>query len=116
MADNAAKDENAVSTLLGVSNADNASPVKIWANPSTHRLLVSSSGGGGGSTLTAETPTGTVNDSNVTFTVANTPVFISVNGAVYTAGTGTFTSYAAGTITLSSAVGTGGFIMSYYNA
>lgn len=116
MSDNASHDESNVATLLGVSNADNSSPVKIWANPSTHRLLVSSSGGGGGSTLTPENPSGTVNDSNVTFTVSNEPLFIIVNGASYVVGTGTYASYLAGTITLSSAVGSGGFIRSFYNA
>lgn len=76
----------------------------------------SGGGGGGGSTLTVEIPAGTVNDSNVTFSVMNTPLFIDVNGAVYVEGTGTYTSYIAGAITLSSAVGTGGFIRSFYNA
>ena len=66
--------------------------------------------------LTVETPTGTVDDSNTSFTVSNEPLYIVINGAQYVAGTGTFTSYAAGTITLSSAVGTGGFIRSFYNA
>lgn len=72
-----------------------------------------SSGGGGGS-LSVETPSGTVNDSNTTFTVANEPFFINVNGAIYQVGTGLYQSYAGGTITLSSPVGTGGFIRSYY--
>ena len=73
-------------------------------------------GGGGGKTLTKEVPAGTVNDSNTTFTVMNTPLFIDVNGAIYAEGTGTFVSYIAGVITLSSPVGMGGFILSYYNA
>lgn len=47
MTSDASKDQNDVSTLLGVSNADGSTPVKIWASPSTHRLLVDSSGGGG---------------------------------------------------------------------
>jgi len=71
---------------------------------------------GSGSSLTSETPTGTIDDVGVTFTVLNTPVFISVNGALYVSGTGIFTSYAAGTITLSSPVGVGGFIRSFYAA
>lgn len=74
------------------------------------------SGGGSGATLTAETPVGTINDSNKIFTVSHTPVFINVNGSGYTAGTGIFSSYNSGTITLSSAVGSGGFIISFYNA
>lgn len=74
------------------------------------------SGGGSGKTLTIETPTGTVDDSNVVFTVANTPLFIDVNGGVYVAGQGIFASYALGVITLTAPIGTGGFISSFYNA
>lgn len=40
MADNASRDENFVPTLLGVSNVDGRSPVTIYADPTTHRLLV----------------------------------------------------------------------------
>lgn len=76
-------------------------------------LTITSNGGGGG--ISYETPVGTVDDSNVTFTVSHTPLYIVVNGAQYLAGTGTFTSYLAGTITLSSGVGTGGFIRSAYS-
>jgi hypothetical protein len=68
--------------------------------------------GGGGASF--ETPTGTVNDTNLTFTVANTPLYIIVNGLIYFSGTGVFVSYAAGTITLNTPVGTGGFIRSAY--
>lgn len=76
---------------------------------------------GGASTSTAttlkqETPTGTIDDSNTTFIVAHEPFYINVNGADYFVGTGSYSSYAAGTITLSSAVGTGGFIRSIYQA
>lgn len=74
------------------------------------------SSGQAGKTLTKEVPVGTINDSNTTFTVMNTPLFIDVNGAIYAEGTGIYTSYIAGVITLSSAVGVGGFILSYYNA
>lgn len=72
--------------------------------------------GGSGKTLTPQTPIGTVDDSNLIFTVTHDPVYIVINGATYTAGTGIWASYAAGTITLSSPVGTGGFITSFYNA
>lgn len=48
MTNDASRDSNEIPTLLGVSNADGRTPVKIWASPSTHRLLVDSSGGGGG--------------------------------------------------------------------
>lgn len=76
-------------------------------------------GGGsstGGSTLTVETPVGIVDDSNVTFIVTHEPIYIVVNGAQYNVGTGTYQSYVTGTITLTSPVGIGGFIRSYYNS
>ncbi len=82
----------------------------------TSELMHGGSAGVGGSTLTSELPTGTVNDINVTFTVAHTPLYIVVNGAQYTVGTGIYSSFVGGTITLSSPVGQGGFVMSYYNA
>lgn len=65
-----------------------------------------------GSGISVETPTGTVDDSNVTFTVANTPLYVVINGAQYFDGAGY--SYAGGTITLDNPVGTGGVIRSIY--
>ena len=76
-------------------------------------LTISASGGAG---VSYETPVGDVNDTNTTFTVSNTPVYINVNGLIYREGEGIFTSYVAGTITLSTPVGTGGFISSAYSA
>jgi len=38
----AKRDDNYITTLLGVSNADGITPVTLWADPITHRLLVSS--------------------------------------------------------------------------
>jgi len=49
---NASRDENHVPTLLGVSDVDGTTPVTIYADPTTHRLLVGSSGGGGYTNLT----------------------------------------------------------------
>lgn len=69
--------------------------------------------GGGGGSLTAETPVGAINNSNVTFTVGHTPVFLFVNGVGYSAGHGY--SYSGGIITLDAPVGTGGSIISYHN-
>ncbi len=73
----------------------------------------------GGSTGTStsinfEAPIGAVNDINVSFTVINEPLYIVVNGGQYREGEGIYTSYVAGTITLSSPVGSGGFIASAY--
>lgn len=41
---NAKRDDNRIPTLLGVSNADGVTPVTLYADPTTHRLLVSHSG------------------------------------------------------------------------
>lgn len=43
MAD-AKRDANYITTLIAVSNADGSTPVVLWADPTTHRLLVQSTG------------------------------------------------------------------------
>ncbi len=42
---NAKRDDNYVPTLIAVSNADGSTPVTLYADPTTHRLLVSASAG-----------------------------------------------------------------------
>lgn len=42
---NAKRDENYVPTLLAVSNVDGVTPVVLYADPTTHRLLVSAAAG-----------------------------------------------------------------------
>lgn len=72
--------------LLGTSNIDGMSPVVIWADPITHRLLISGTGGGGGfTTLSAnETPNG--NRASFTFALAAAqPSFVMSDGVWYTA-------------------------------
>lgn len=71
-------------------------------------------GGGGGKTLTLETPVGTVNGVNTTFTVANTPVFIEVDGSLYVPGYGY--TYSAPTITTDPTRPPVQNITSFYNA
>lgn len=44
---NAQHDGNFVPTLLGVSSSDGVTTVPIYADPTSHRLLVNSTGGGG---------------------------------------------------------------------
>jgi hypothetical protein len=84
-------------------------------NPFTGKLdQVNPTGSSAPSSLSVETPAGAKDDANTSFTVANAPVFIVVNGGAYTVGTGIYTSYGAGTIALSTPVGTGGFIISFY--
>lgn len=43
----ASRDQNNVPTLLAASNADGITPVRVYADPTTHRLLVSIPGGSG---------------------------------------------------------------------
>lgn len=67
----ASHDQNRVTTLLGVSNADGTTPVAIYADPVTHRLLVDLGGGGTGtvtdvSVVTANGFAGTVANSTTT--------------------------------------------------
>jgi cyanate lyase len=40
----AKRDNNYITTLLAVSNVDGTTPVVLYADPTTHRLLISSSG------------------------------------------------------------------------
>lgn len=57
MAD-AKRDGSSVTTLLAVSNGDGLTPVVLWADPVTHRLLTSSSGGSSGLVVGTTTITG----------------------------------------------------------
>lgn len=96
---NAARDQNYVPTLTGVSNADGSTPVTVYVDPTTHRLLVSSSGGGSGtvtevSVVTANGVSGVVANATTTPAItltlgAITPT--SVNGLTITSTTGTLT-------------------------
>ena len=43
----APRDQNQIASLLAVSNVDGVTPVVLYADPVTHRLLVSSAGGAG---------------------------------------------------------------------
>lgn len=53
------RDQNNVPTLLGTSNVDGYTPVRLYADPTTHRLLVDSSSIiSTGTTAPSSTPTG----------------------------------------------------------
>lgn len=69
MAQNASIDENSTHTLLGASVID-GTPVRVYADPSTHRLLVDNSGSA--TNFYTDTISGTINSSNKIFTVSNT--------------------------------------------
>ncbi len=66
----AERDENYVPTLLAVSSVDNVTPVTLYANPTTHRLLVNLASGDGTvtdvSVVTANGFAGTVANSTTT--------------------------------------------------
>lgn len=102
MADVAGRDGNAVPSALAVSSVDGTSTVKLYADPTTHRLLVDLSGGVYPSELGMEIPSGTVNGVNVTFTVQNVPIFVDTSGQVNVSQTQDGTNYGF-TVTGSSA-------------
>lgn len=100
---NAYRDQNNIPTLIAASNVDGQTPVRLWADPVTHRLLVDSNGGGGGSTtFYTETPSGVINGSNTVYTTVNaigTIVTFDINNGFihpfyysYTGNTITFTT------------------------
>ncbi len=115
MSINASHDQNHVPTLLGVSSSDGATPITIYANPITHRLLVDSAGGGSGITSinadttanqflvvgTAGTDFAIVDDGVGTHTF-NLPSASATARGVVTTGTQTF----AGTKTFSAVIAT----------
>ena len=102
----AKRDENRISTILGVSNVDAVTPVTVYADPITHRLLVDSTDSSSG--VTVLIATGTVDDANTTFTFASEPTVVVVNGATYRTGKGC--TITGTTVTIGYPVGTGGDI------
>lgn len=82
------RDENYVPTLIAVSNADGQTPVRLWADPITHRLLVDVSGGTIGTFVDNEIVTG----SGTSWTLAHIPLsgsqHIYANGQRLTPGGG----------------------------
>lgn len=64
----AVRDENRVPSLLGTSSADGTTPVTIYADPTTHRLLVGTGFAKVDRTWAATGNTDVVTDANVTAT------------------------------------------------
>lgn len=104
-------DENARATLTALSSVGDGSIVPLYADPTTHRLLVDTTGGSGLGKLTV---TGTVNDSNISFVTSSAPTYMILNGLMYAAGDtagGVVMWTAVGTaVTLAYPIGTGGSI------
>lgn len=106
------RDENNVPTLIASSNVDGFTPVRVYADPVTHRLLVDSAGGGSG-TVTSVSVVTNQGVSGSVATATTTPAITlslgaltgvtSFNGLVVTANTGAITtgSWAATAIPLS---------------
>lgn len=129
MADVASRDTNHVPTLLASSNVDGTSPVTLYADPITHRLLVSGTLGTvtSVSVVTANGVSGSVATSTstpaITLTLgAITPTSVTTGAfsAGYTAQTSTYAILASDytvnctsgtfTVTLPTAVGRAGQI------
>lgn len=75
-------DANSRPSLTAVSNADGKTIVRLWADPITHRLLVDLVGGGSGGTGTYYNVSGTIDGTNVTFTI---PVAVASNFLLFLA-------------------------------
>lgn len=93
-------DENDVTTLLGVSSSDGITPVTLYANPTTHRLLVSVND----ALTTNETPSGAIDGTNPTYTLVASPVAGTLqlyhNGVRMTEGAGNDFTLSGSTITM----------------
>lgn len=76
----AKRDENEVPSLLAVSSADGVSLVRVWADPTTHRLLVQLVGSGNGGYQQATS--GVIDGSNQTYTWATAPNALCVDNRV----------------------------------
>lgn len=80
--------------------------ITIVTNASGQKVISATSGG-----LSIVAITGTINDSNVSFTALSQPTLLIINGGTYQQAGGAITwTYVAGIITLSSPVGSGGSI------
>lgn len=120
-------DANRVATLLGVSSSDGTTPVSIYADPTTHRLLTQSTGSAApvdatyvtlstNATLTNERVlTGTANQITLTDNGAGSTIVLSLPQSIATTSTPTFASMtltAASSLTLGTASSaTGGLIL-----
>lgn len=104
----AKRDQNYVTTLIGVSSVDGVTPVTVWVDPVTHRLLIQNAAGGLG-TVTSVSVTTANGVSGSVATATTTPAITitlgaitptSVNGLTITSTTGTLTLTNAKTLSV----------------
>lgn len=96
----AKRDENKVTTLLGVSSSDGITPIVIWADPTTHRLLVDVAGAGAGDVTG---PSSSTDNAIVRFNATTGKVIQD-----YTSGAPTISDTGVMTLTTALAVTSGG--------
>lgn len=92
----------------GLSSVSHDSTLTGLGTPNSPLSVIGGGSGGGFSIITVS---GIINDANMTFTAPSQPSELVINGAAYQQAGGAYTwSYAGGTITLSSPIGSGGSI------
>ena len=80
------RDDNFVPALLATSNVDGVTPVKVYADPTTHRLLTDVAA----IANLLQTDIYTSTNLQTTFTPTKTPaytIYLSINGAIQTPST-----------------------------
>lgn len=85
---NAKRDENSVPTLLGVSSADGITPVAIYVDPITHRMLTQASASPGGSDTQVQFNDGGSLGGDAGFTYNKTTNIGTIGGLVISASDG----------------------------
>lgn len=111
MAGNARRDQNFVPTLLGVSSTDAETPIAVYADPTTHRLLVDATG----SATSFQKDVFTSTNGQTTFTPSQTvsvDIYFSLNGAIQTPSTDY--SIVGGDYVLNSAIPSGVAVILFY--
>ncbi len=103
---NASRDENFVPTLLGASSSDGITPVTIYADPTTHRLLVNATAGVVGPVSSTDNAVARW-DGTTGETIQNSAVIVSDAGALTAASlhatngaSGSFTTVDLKTVTV----------------